>query len=107
MDFVKSTIGYLVFQSFVLVCFMVLLQRMQEIVGINSGIEDKREMKLLCGWFLSKCCGLSLNQFLKRCMNTMKFLDFWNFWEGNFCNFLEIMQEIYQNLNTFQILISY
>ncbi len=49
MDFVKSTIGYLVFQSFVLVCFMVLLQRMQEIVGINSGIEDKREMKLLCG----------------------------------------------------------
>ncbi len=49
MDFVKNAIGYSVFQSFVLVCFMVLVQRMQEIVGIKSGIEDKREMKLLCG----------------------------------------------------------
>ncbi len=45
----ENAIGDLILWLFVLVYFMVLIGRWREVLGSDGGIEDKREMRLLCG----------------------------------------------------------
>ncbi len=45
----ENAIGDMILWFFVLVYFMVLIGRSQEVLGPNGGIEDKREMRLLWG----------------------------------------------------------
>ncbi len=44
----ENAIGDLVLWFFVLVYFMVLIRRWWEVLGPDGGIEDKREVRLLC-----------------------------------------------------------
>ncbi len=45
----ENAIGDLILCFFVLMYFMVLIGRWPEVLGPDGGVEDKREMKLLCG----------------------------------------------------------
>jgi hypothetical protein len=45
----ENAIGDLILWFFVLVYFMVLIGRWREVLGPDGGIEDKREVRLLCG----------------------------------------------------------